>query len=433
MSDDSSSDGAQHVSPGTTKISQHAVSALSIRRKQPRKGHTKSRRGCLNCKRRRVKCQETLPECDHCKRLGLACQYPSDARRTPPPSAALHSTPTQFSMEDLRFFHHFLLFAYPGLPLGGHSVWQEVAKLSHSYDFLMHAMLGLAASHLTTCQGGNHSIKALSHRVKSVRSLTAPPRSLEEDAQVARPSTRASIMAEKDARFATSMALAFQSSYMSDGMDEFLWMIRGCVLTMGSGMKLEESIFHTFSTEAHTQTVFAMNQGRLVAHDERQIEVKAALKSVRRLGPLCQSTIQVGHLAALERILRAAETSYAECEFPQCFIIFVLLTDIAFNEVSAFYDVIGDLTAEEFRSFMDPSNCFARIELAHFFTIEYLIAEVALNAVMNSFAFRQRVIGDWILGIARDLPPDYRSYVNWPLEYATRAQAAANSKLQQLE
>lgn len=44
----------------------------------PRKGHTKSRRGCFNCKRRRIKCNERHPECNHCIKAGLQCDYPAN-------------------------------------------------------------------------------------------------------------------------------------------------------------------------------------------------------------------------------------------------------------------------------------------------------------------------------------------------------------------
>ena len=296
----------------------------ATRRKQPRKGHTKSRKGCLTCKRRRVKCQETLPECGNCQRLGLTCQYPNVTRTltvTPSPSPALQSTPTQFSMDDLRFFHHFLLFAYPGLPLRGQDVWQEVAKLSHSvshskprrhvltrqYEFLMHAMLGLAASHLTVCMGGNHSIKALSHRVKAVRLLnSAPALNLIENDKSSRASWS---IAEGDARFATTMALAFQASYLADGMDEFLWMIRGCFFLSSHAMKLEDSAFRSFSAEYHAQAVTNSNVNRTRPEND---ELIGALESVRALRPLCKSTLQVKHLAGLERIAKTSQTSYVD-------------------------------------------------------------------------------------------------------------------------
>ena len=38
----------------------------------------------------------------------------------------LQSTPTQFSLNDMRLFHHFLLRAYPHLPLGADQTWINV-------------------------------------------------------------------------------------------------------------------------------------------------------------------------------------------------------------------------------------------------------------------------------------------------------------------
>lgn len=115
---------------------------LHIRRKPiPRKGHTKSRRGCLNCKRRKVKCQETQPECENCTRIGLVCAYPDARPRSAKeaalaliasPAAPLADSPTMFSYTDLRFFHHFLVAGYPPLPLMGEELWRNVAVLSHS-------------------------------------------------------------------------------------------------------------------------------------------------------------------------------------------------------------------------------------------------------------------------------------------------------------
>jgi Fungal Zn(2)-Cys(6) binuclear cluster domain len=40
-----------------------------------RTAHKKSRNGCLHCKRLRVKCDETKPQCDYCVRNGRRCEY----------------------------------------------------------------------------------------------------------------------------------------------------------------------------------------------------------------------------------------------------------------------------------------------------------------------------------------------------------------------
>ncbi|KAI5358760.1 putative zn(2)-C6 fungal-type DNA-binding domain-containing protein [Septoria linicola] len=44
-----------------------------------RKAHTKSRQGCGNCKLRRVKCDESKPDCQRCQSSGFQCDYESNA------------------------------------------------------------------------------------------------------------------------------------------------------------------------------------------------------------------------------------------------------------------------------------------------------------------------------------------------------------------
>ncbi len=103
------------------------------RRPVPGKGHQKSRKGCFSCKRRRVKCSEEMPRCRACRRIGLDCEYPPPAAALmlPNSSSSLRSTPAALAFEDLRFFHHFLVTAYPPLPFGLDDVWQHVAAMSH--------------------------------------------------------------------------------------------------------------------------------------------------------------------------------------------------------------------------------------------------------------------------------------------------------------
>ncbi|KAK1753154.1 transcription factor cys6 protein [Echria macrotheca] len=46
-----------------------------VPRTRLRKPHRKSRRGCANCKLRRVKCDETKPDCLKCVAFGVGCSY----------------------------------------------------------------------------------------------------------------------------------------------------------------------------------------------------------------------------------------------------------------------------------------------------------------------------------------------------------------------
>ena len=78
QSSSSSSDKATPPSSTSNSSGEVAVRASSLQKQRlERRGHTKSRRGCYNCKRRRIKCQETRPACGHCTKTGLKCEYPS--------------------------------------------------------------------------------------------------------------------------------------------------------------------------------------------------------------------------------------------------------------------------------------------------------------------------------------------------------------------
>jgi hypothetical protein len=104
----------------------------------PRKGHTKSRRGCFNCKRRKIKCQETQPACGNCEKAGIVCEYPKIVQQQP--GSSIFRQPqavnAAFSMTDMRLFHHFIVRAYPHLPVGADAIWTlEVPAFAHEVCF----------------------------------------------------------------------------------------------------------------------------------------------------------------------------------------------------------------------------------------------------------------------------------------------------------
>lgn len=43
--------------------------------KKCKRKHSKSRNGCDNCKKRRIKCDEKLPQCSYCEKKGIQCSY----------------------------------------------------------------------------------------------------------------------------------------------------------------------------------------------------------------------------------------------------------------------------------------------------------------------------------------------------------------------
>ncbi|KAL4892986.1 hypothetical protein BDV59DRAFT_179211 [Aspergillus ambiguus] len=119
-----------------------------------RRKHTKSRRGCHNCKLRRVKCDETRPHCMNCGRYGVICSYtPSNGHtlrlvqemEVPCPVSA-DGTAT-FELDEactnsLRWFQWAQTSAtIMNVPQ------EEILRLACSHPFLMHIILSVSAMH----------------------------------------------------------------------------------------------------------------------------------------------------------------------------------------------------------------------------------------------------------------------------------------------
>ncbi|KAK6845123.1 hypothetical protein PG995_015233 [Apiospora arundinis] len=198
-----------------------------------RKGHTKSRRGCYNCKKRRIKCQETYPSCEHCNKTGLNCEYPAVPQVVHQPQ---HQIPL-FSLQDMRFFQHFLMNCVPHHPLGNEAIWtHEMPCLAQNHEYLMHAMLGLAASDLL-CKDASLLPFAMAHRVKAIKAIKKTLNEVPKHSNSSGSGTNnnnhgnnSTFFEEGNALMATCFALTFQSVLLDDGMAEFMTFCRGVVL-----------------------------------------------------------------------------------------------------------------------------------------------------------------------------------------------------------
>jgi hypothetical protein len=246
-----------------------------------------------------MQCQENQPACDNCTKKNLECTYPAprtlvalrgSAVYSPSPIASvnLQSTPTTFTLTDLRLFHHYLLDAYPHLPVGNDSTWlSQVPLIAHHVstrrfllscatnifqnEYLMHAILGLAASHFELLTGEDLKATAIHHRVQAIKGSNAAI------SQTRRTGS------DGDALLAACYCLAFQSSYMEDGLQEFFQMVRGCSL-LSLQLKAESLPMAFFLTE---KDHWSFMEERLfdlpTIHEEL---VTGAEKSLKALPPL---------------------------------------------------------------------------------------------------------------------------------------------------
>ncbi|KAK1836651.1 sterol uptake control protein 2 [Podospora conica] len=143
-----------------------------------RRSHKKSRRGCLECKRRHIKCDETRPRCLNCTTVERSCSFPASATTgTSPASAPSRAStpsvsgppepaapaenpvtpflPTEDLTPDIDMVHMELMYHFinshdliqPLLALDG--VREILMRQALQAPYLMHQILALSARHLS--------------------------------------------------------------------------------------------------------------------------------------------------------------------------------------------------------------------------------------------------------------------------------------------
>ncbi|KAJ5762287.1 uncharacterized protein N7511_005669 [Penicillium nucicola] len=200
-----------------------------------RKSHYKSRAGCGNCKRRRIKCDEKKPACLKCVHHSIECDFQQAAASlSASPSAAISSPtssqgsktrfrfkpskyqskestpdgtnhlssqpiateiqPSDLNLEetltftDLRLFHHFVTQTYRTLTdeaTDNNRIWQHhLPQWGFSTPSIFHLILTLAALHLAHLhpeKRAQYFLQADNHFTFGIRSVTAILSTLNED------------------------------------------------------------------------------------------------------------------------------------------------------------------------------------------------------------------------------------------------------------
>ncbi|KAL6803591.1 hypothetical protein J3E68DRAFT_178438 [Trichoderma sp. SZMC 28012] len=390
-SDDSSVD--LHESPSE----QGSSDAVVRKSNKPlsRRGHFKSRLGCFNCKRRRVKCNELRPSCSPCCRLGLNCSYPTPASSSSASSSSTSSSSSLapraalsgIALEDLRFYHQFLLAAFPTLPLKAKDVWMDAAAMSHQYDYLAHAVLGLGASHLSQHGNVDYTSQALQHRVTAMKLVNE---------QLDHPPTKP---ADQDALFAAVICLVTQSSLMPDSMIDYITTTRGGNLVASTIITdYEKSIFKYFTPMEHDRSL-----ERLISEQPRNFEaIEGFHASALRIMPLCRKPTEVSYCECMIRCINNLRTSCLEA-WREFVILFIMPT--TFNN-------------QDFMEFVDYENHTGHLLIIHMFLLDYVLGNACLSKSDEpEYPGRKFVIINWTRDLARRLPSSYKEYTEWPLEY----------------
>ncbi|KAL3420439.1 C6 zinc finger protein [Phlyctema vagabunda] len=396
----------------------------------PKKGHTKSRRGCYNCKRRRIKCHENHPICHACASRGFVCEWPdiqirqigSDQRCIIPKNPVISPFAERpqidryrFDMQDFRLFHHFVESAYPHEPPNNQSAWtheipiiasnvssfppmmMNAARLTcFQHDYLMHAMLALAASDMISppsaavMQPKPLKFSAISHRVKAISSLN---RALSCDSLS---------FEEGNAMLGTCYALVFQSVLMDDGLPEYMTFIRGIVL-VSIQLKIRNLNF-MFGNMLGDESLSAMEPQLQSAPTIDPESVRAACESLNKFLPLCQTdSDKLFHSLLLETtkgLLFSSREGYMGLrKVYECFSY--------------------TMSHEDFQWLLNPANLSGKLLQAHFIAIQLTMNPVTRkpdprNPSTENWSVR------WMDPVCRDVPPGQWKYFEWPLAVAER-------------
>ncbi|KAH6974761.1 hypothetical protein EDB80DRAFT_658962 [Ilyonectria destructans] len=184
-----------------------------------RKSHGKSRNGCLDCRRRRVKCGEERPSCRVCVRRDVRCQYPAKAQSPSSPSASVSalsdsrvplshrsysstSEPTPattplfsladdtaetFGLTDLCLLHHWTVSTSLDLCRcpGVHHIWQIILpEIGFKHTFVLHALLSFAALHIAHQDPSERKVRlveAVYHHNKALDGFQSAIRCITEE------------------------------------------------------------------------------------------------------------------------------------------------------------------------------------------------------------------------------------------------------------
>jgi len=270
-------------------------------------------------------------------------------------------------------------------------------------EYLMHAILGMAASHLELLTGESFGPIAVHHRLLAVQGSNAAL------------SQKSRTGSDGDALLGSCYLLAFQASYMRDGLFEFFTMVRGCSI-LSNQLREEQLPMAFFLTE---KDHFQFMEERLLDLPVISAElVEGAQTSLAAVQPLCTMASQADFYQLLDDCVEAIKMSSLRGEFLPLFVRTFADFPAYFKFVSIFQGII-QMDPETFQEFMDSSNIVARILISHFFALQLVVAPI----INREWAGRKRSTPvrnhlDQIHQLAKGIPDAYRGYLDWPLAIA---------------
>lgn len=253
----------------------------------------------------------------------------------------------------------------------------------------MHAILSLGASHLSRlCDGGADYVNlAIYHRGLAIQGLNQAI------------SRKPKIFGDYDAMLACCYALTFQSSYMADGLTDFITMVRGCALVTSQIRNQEEATAFNISDDWDIR-LQELRQKSLPIIDPYIIE--GATQGLEAVLPFVQDPLDRIFYEALFNTVESLGNSSID----------------GYLNFIKVYAVWYDIPHSQFSWFVDPTNVVAQLLLAHFIAIQLIMIPLTERDWPRRVDRHARgILGpvDWAEKIYDRCPDAFKGYMDWAM------------------
>lgn len=265
----------------------------------------------------------------------------------------------------------------------------------------MHAMLGLAATHLSAVTNVDYSEAALKHRLRAIQGFNKALSKKPEKEP------------DGDALLATMYSLTFQSAFMSDSLMEFLIMVRGCVMLSGQLLGQSSIAFFVIDYYSHLRYM-EPRLNNLPFVDVSLVEGAAA--SLESLTFVLEDEVNSFYYQQLTNVVSGIKES-SKLGKSYLYGTETCVSDflVGYWRLISIYNVIGTLSDAEFSAFSNPSNIIGQICIAHFMALEVLLLPMLEREYQTTFPINQLINRcNWFDTIEKSVPAEFQHFIQWP-------------------
>ncbi|EOO00020.1 putative c6 transcription factor protein [Phaeoacremonium minimum UCRPA7] len=223
----------------------------------------------------------------------------------------------------------------------------EHPSLIGEYEYLMHAILGLAASELID-DDPSLVTAAMTHRLKAIKAIK----------KTLADASRANTFEEGNALMATCFALTFQSVILDDGMAEYMTFIRG-IMIVATQMYQKGAKFLFTNWIGEDQKALMKPKLEKIPLVNRDW-VDSAATAVQSLGPICTEPVaKKYHELLLVMITQLYQSSFG-----------------AYKSISDHYGWWMMLPYDDFQRVIDTHNPVMVLLASHWIAIKQIMATI---------------------------------------------------------